>query len=98
MSRNLGALTLLDPSGPAWPVMGVLYLYLFTMQRSISYFTENILPLINPKSDQIVMFREIIYFYFWKHVEDTDTFSGKDKNLEFFKGYSRVMFTASILN
>jgi hypothetical protein len=24
MSRNLGALTLLDPSGPAWPVMGVL--------------------------------------------------------------------------
>jgi hypothetical protein len=28
MSRNLGALTLLDPSGPAWPVMGVLYLLL----------------------------------------------------------------------
>jgi hypothetical protein len=28
MSRNLGALNLLDPSGPAWPVMGVLYLYL----------------------------------------------------------------------
>jgi hypothetical protein len=27
MSRNLGALTLLDPSGPAWPVMGVLLLY-----------------------------------------------------------------------
>jgi hypothetical protein len=27
MSRNLRALTLLDPSGPAWPVMGVLYLY-----------------------------------------------------------------------
>jgi hypothetical protein len=25
MSRNLGALTLLDLSGPAWPVMGVLY-------------------------------------------------------------------------
>jgi hypothetical protein len=24
MSRNLGALTLLDPSAPAWPVMGVL--------------------------------------------------------------------------
>jgi hypothetical protein len=24
MSRNLGALNLLDPSGPAWPVMGVL--------------------------------------------------------------------------
>jgi hypothetical protein len=23
MSRNLGALTLLDPSGPAWTVMGV---------------------------------------------------------------------------
>jgi hypothetical protein len=29
MSRNLGALTLLDLSGPAWPVMGVFYLYLF---------------------------------------------------------------------
>jgi hypothetical protein len=31
MSRNLGALTLLDSSGPAWPVIGVLhpYLYLF---------------------------------------------------------------------
>jgi hypothetical protein len=28
MSRNLGALTLLDPSGPAWPLMGVLYLLL----------------------------------------------------------------------
>jgi hypothetical protein len=28
MSRNLGALTLLDPSGPAWPVMGVLLLNL----------------------------------------------------------------------
>jgi hypothetical protein len=33
MSRNLGALTLLDPSGPAWPVMGVLYLYIFTDQN-----------------------------------------------------------------
>jgi hypothetical protein len=29
VSRDLGALTLLDPSGPAWPVMGVLYLYLY---------------------------------------------------------------------
>jgi hypothetical protein len=29
MSRNLGPLTLLDPSGPAWPLMGVLYLYLY---------------------------------------------------------------------
>jgi hypothetical protein len=28
MSRNLGALSLLDPFGPAWPVMGVLYLYI----------------------------------------------------------------------
>ena len=27
LSRNIGALTLLDPSGPAWPVTGVLYLY-----------------------------------------------------------------------
>ena len=30
LSRNLGALTLLDPSGPEWPVTGVLYLYLYT--------------------------------------------------------------------
>jgi hypothetical protein len=29
MSRNVGALTLLDPSGPSWPVMGVLYLFLY---------------------------------------------------------------------
>jgi hypothetical protein len=29
MSRNLGALILLDSSGPAWPVMGVLYLYIY---------------------------------------------------------------------
>jgi hypothetical protein len=29
MSRNLGALSLLDPSGSPWPVMCVLYLYLF---------------------------------------------------------------------
>jgi hypothetical protein len=35
MSRNLGALTLLDPSGPAWPVMGVLYLYFYTCLSSI---------------------------------------------------------------
>jgi hypothetical protein len=33
MSRNLGALTLLDPYGPAWPVMGVLYLYLYLLIR-----------------------------------------------------------------
>jgi hypothetical protein len=33
MSRNLGALTLLDPSGPAWPVIGVL----FTTQQDDSY-------------------------------------------------------------
>jgi hypothetical protein len=37
MSRNLGALTLLDPSGPAWPVMGVLYLFLLRGgERSVS--------------------------------------------------------------
>jgi hypothetical protein len=34
MSRNLGALTLLDPSGPAWPVMGVLYIYLYLCYES----------------------------------------------------------------
>jgi hypothetical protein len=32
MSRNLGALTLLDPSGPAWPVMGVPFT-LFQLPR-----------------------------------------------------------------
>jgi hypothetical protein len=37
MSRNLGALTLLDPSGPAWPVMGVLYLYLLPRIKEIVY-------------------------------------------------------------
>jgi hypothetical protein len=36
MSRNLGALTLLDPSGPAWPVTGVLLLYCgFNIERVI---------------------------------------------------------------
>jgi hypothetical protein len=38
MSRNLGALNLLDPSGPAWPVMGELYLYLFYMLYIIYYY------------------------------------------------------------
>jgi hypothetical protein len=32
-SRNLGALTLLDLSGPAWLVMGVLYLYLYLLLK-----------------------------------------------------------------
>jgi hypothetical protein len=27
MSRSLGALTLLDLSGPTWPLIGVLYLF-----------------------------------------------------------------------
>jgi hypothetical protein len=35
MSINLRALTLLDPSGPAWPVMGVLYLYLYLFEYKI---------------------------------------------------------------
>jgi hypothetical protein len=34
MSRNVEALTLLDPSGPAWPVMGVLYLYLYLLTHA----------------------------------------------------------------
>jgi hypothetical protein len=41
MSRNLGALTLLDPSGPAWPVMGVLYLYLLPKQHA---YVSSVLP------------------------------------------------------
>jgi hypothetical protein len=35
MSRNVGALTLLDISGPAWPVMGVLYLYLLVLSSTV---------------------------------------------------------------
>ena len=27
--KKSGSLNFLDPSGPAWPVMGVLYLYLY---------------------------------------------------------------------
>jgi hypothetical protein len=43
MSRNLGALTLLDPSGPAWPVMGVLYLIttLTNMQNSVTLIYDD---------------------------------------------------------
>jgi hypothetical protein len=37
MSRNLGALTLLDPSGPAWPAMGVLYLLLLLQEALSNY-------------------------------------------------------------
>jgi hypothetical protein len=36
MSRNLGTLTLLDPSGLAWPGMGVLYIYLYLLQKYIT--------------------------------------------------------------
>jgi hypothetical protein len=43
MSRNLGALTLLDPSGPAWPVMGVLYLYRFANWRHFFYALHDLL-------------------------------------------------------
>jgi hypothetical protein len=43
MSRNLGALTLLDPFGPAWPVMGVLYLYLF------DHYLLRIIPTLNER-------------------------------------------------
>jgi hypothetical protein len=43
MLRNLGALTLLDPSGPAWPVMGVLYLYLLYSLFNIRIFPCNFL-------------------------------------------------------
>jgi hypothetical protein len=36
LSRNLGALTSLDPSGPVWPVTGVLnrYLTACTLRKS----------------------------------------------------------------
>jgi hypothetical protein len=40
MSRNLGVLTLLDPSGPAWPLMGVLYLYLYLGLKELGYYRE----------------------------------------------------------
>jgi hypothetical protein len=41
ISRNLGALNLLDPSGSAWPEMDVLhlYLYLYLYLFTIIYFT-----------------------------------------------------------
>jgi hypothetical protein len=35
MSRNLGALTLLEPSGAAWPVMGVLYFYILMVSFAV---------------------------------------------------------------
>jgi hypothetical protein len=44
MSRNLGTLNLLDPSGPAWPVMGVLYHDIFYSRLTLGYaakFTVN---------------------------------------------------------
>ena len=37
LSRNLGALTLLDPSGPAWLVTGVLYFYLYIISYRTKY-------------------------------------------------------------
>jgi hypothetical protein len=37
-SRNLGALTLLDPSGPAWPVMGVFYPFLYPYAVVLIFF------------------------------------------------------------
>jgi hypothetical protein len=41
MSRYLGALTLLHPSGPAWTLMGVLYLLLLSVthatQQHVTY-------------------------------------------------------------
>jgi hypothetical protein len=43
MSRNLGALTLLDPSGPAWPVMSVLYLFIYAIMRLTTY--HHIVPM-----------------------------------------------------
>jgi hypothetical protein len=42
MSRNLGALTLLDPSGPAWPVMGVLYLYLYLTPEWYTVYSDGL--------------------------------------------------------
>jgi hypothetical protein len=46
MSRNLGALTLLDPSGLAWPVMGVLYLC-FLPQYMHPYIRTNRISNLN---------------------------------------------------
>jgi hypothetical protein len=52
MSRNLGALTLLDPSGPEWPVMGVLLPSLFTQQ-------EKTLKLMNLACCELITARSI---------------------------------------
>jgi hypothetical protein len=46
MSRNLGALTLLDPSGPAWPVMGELYLYILPCIKVIRMMMIMIMVII----------------------------------------------------
>jgi hypothetical protein len=46
MSRNLGALTLLDPSGPAWPVMGVLYLYYISVPDDGTYGPKHVVFIV----------------------------------------------------
>ena len=41
LSRNLGALTSLDPSGPARPVTGALYLYLYLYVSLEKFVTDS---------------------------------------------------------
>jgi hypothetical protein len=45
MSRNLGAVTVLDPSGPAWPVMGVLFLYRIT-DLKLAFLKEKFIMIV----------------------------------------------------
>jgi hypothetical protein len=55
MSRNLGALTLLDPSGPAWRVMGVLYLYLYIYIYILCVISDQFSKVGNTNSTQGIL-------------------------------------------
>ena len=44
LSRNLGALTSLDPSGPAWPVTGVLFTVTQVFYEELVRFPTYVCP------------------------------------------------------
>ena len=45
--KNSRSLNFLDPSGTAWPVTGVLYLYLFTIFITKSSLLRKIMPYLS---------------------------------------------------
>jgi hypothetical protein len=55
MSINLGALTLLDTSGPAWPLMGVLYLLVTREMTDQPHAVEALLSL-----DDLMLIESVI--------------------------------------